>query len=367
MRPRILLRQVVVLSTVAGLLAWLAVTLGNDVTIRVDGHTIDANTNAGTVVDVLADADVAVDRLDRVEPPLDAAVADGTEIRVTRAVPVTLRLDGIARERLRVPAETVSDVVRAAGLAPISGLSIVPAPDTLVRPGMIVTVRRPIEVTVVADGREHHVRADAPTVGSFLGLAGIELGPDDELSPSLGRSPHDGMRIEVRRVAFEEVVEEVALPYDERRRETDELTRGDTRVVQEGAEGLRRDTFRVRMLDGVEVAREKVAEEVVREPQPRIVEIGTREPQPCCASDGSSQTGSASWYDSPHGAYTAAHRTLSIGTVVTVTNLANGASVRVRIADRGPFVDGRVIDLERVAFGEIASLSTGVIRVRVTW
>jgi rare lipoprotein A len=64
---------------------------------------------------------------------------------------------------------------------------------------------------------------------------------------------------------------------------------------------------------------------------------------------------------------TAAHRTIPRGTIVTVTNLANGRSVQVRINDRGPYVDGRIIDLNREAFAAIASVSKGVARVRIEW
>lgn len=367
MRLRHLLRQLVVLGAIGGVLAWTVIAVGSDVTIEVDGRRIAANTPAGTVAEVLDDAGITVGTLDLVEPRLDQAVTDGTEIRIVRAVPVVLRVEGWGADRMRVPARTVGEVVRAAGLAPIGRLSITPGPDTPLSPGTVIRVRVPISVTVVADGEERTVTADAPTVGAFLDLAGVTIGADDEVEPVIGTSPHDGMRVEVRRVALSEIVEEVPIPFSEDRRETDELVRGETRVVQEGQEGLRLETWRVRSVDGSETSREKISEEVVREPQPRIVEVGTRDPQPCCASDGNTQTGGASWYDSPHGTYTAAHRTLPIGTVVTVTNLANGASVRVRIADRGPFVEGRVIDLDRVAFGEIASLSTGVIRVRLTW
>ena len=61
---------------------------------------------------------------------------------------------------------------------------------------------------------------------------------------------------------------------------------------------------------------------------------------------------------------TAAHRTLPFNTRVRVTNLANGTSVTVRINDRGPFVDGRCIDLSRGAFTVIAPLGAGVLSVR---
>lgn len=53
--------------------------------------------------------------------------------------------------------------------------------------------------------------------------------------------------------------------------------------------------------------------------------------------------------------YTAAHRKLSFGTKVKVTNEANGKSVIVFITDRGPFTKGRDIDLTRRAFMDIAS------------
>jgi rare lipoprotein A len=61
---------------------------------------------------------------------------------------------------------------------------------------------------------------------------------------------------------------------------------------------------------------------------------------------------------------TAAHKTWRFGTMVRVTNLANGKSVDVRINDRGPYVSGRCIDLARGAFVKIASVSAGVINAR---
>ncbi|MFO8150178.1 MAG: septal ring lytic transglycosylase RlpA family protein [Trueperaceae bacterium] len=65
------------------------------------------------------------------------------------------------------------------------------------------------------------------------------------------------------------------------------------------------------------------------------------------------------------GQLTAAHRTLPFGTVLRVTNLANGLSVQVRINDRGPFKPDRVIDLSRAAAEEIDMLRSGLARVRV--
>ena len=60
---------------------------------------------------------------------------------------------------------------------------------------------------------------------------------------------------------------------------------------------------------------------------------------------------------------TAAHRTLPFGTMVKVTNLDNGKSAVVKINDRGPFVEGRIIDLSRAAAEQIDMLGQGVARV----
>jgi rare lipoprotein A len=91
-----------------------------------------------------------------------------------------------------------------------------------------------------------------------------------------------------------------------------------------------------------------------------------------------SEEGNASWYGPPfHGRrasngeiydmnkLTAAHRTMAFNTMVRVTNLTNGKSVVVRITDRGPFVENRIIDLSRAAAEEIESIGPGVVPVRV--
>src|SRR3954468_17165877 len=64
-------------------------------------------------------------------------------------------------------------------------------------------------------------------------------------------------------------------------------------------------------------------------------------------------------------ALTAAHRSLPFGTLVRVTNLANGRTVVVVIDDRGPFVHGRVIDLSMAAARRLGMIQNGVVQVRL--
>jgi len=99
---------------------------------------------------------------------------------------------------------------------------------------------------------------------------------------------------------------------------------------------------------------------------------------PLPAPSGYTEEGNASWYGVPfHGRrasngetydmykLTAAHRTLPFETMVRVTNLNNGKSTIVRITDRGPFVDNRIIDLSFAAAQEVDSVGPGVVPVRV--
>jgi rare lipoprotein A len=88
--------------------------------------------------------------------------------------------------------------------------------------------------------------------------------------------------------------------------------------------------------------------------------------------------GLASWYGEAHDGlptasgeifdrtrYTAAHRTLPIGTRVRVTNLENGRVVRVRVNDRGPYVAGRILDLSQEAARTLGIVERGVVMVQL--
>ncbi len=90
------------------------------------------------------------------------------------------------------------------------------------------------------------------------------------------------------------------------------------------------------------------------------------------------QTGKASWYGPPYhnhrasngeifdmNAMTAAHLTLPLGSIIRVTNIKTGGSTLVRVNDRGPFVEGRILDLSMAAAKKIDVWRVGVAQVKV--
>jgi rare lipoprotein A len=92
----------------------------------------------------------------------------------------------------------------------------------------------------------------------------------------------------------------------------------------------------------------------------------------------SAPAGMASFYGSRHAGrrtangerfdprdLTAAHRSLPFGSRVRVTNLENGRSVVVRINDRGPYAQGRIIDVSEAAARALGMVDEGIVRVRL--
>ena len=100
-----------------------------------------------------------------------------------------------------------------------------------------------------------------------------------------------------------------------------------------------------------------------------------RQAKPLAMSEVRWEIGRASWYElkgktasgelmDPN-AFTAAHRSLPLGTEVLVENLENGRAANVRITDRGPYAKGRILDLSREAADKLGILQEGEAKVRI--
>jgi rare lipoprotein A (peptidoglycan hydrolase) len=160
---------------------------------------------------------------------------------------------------------------------------------------------------------------------------------------------------------------EVPIPFTTHTSYTDDLKPGQERITQRGSNGVMHETYRVKLVDGEVATRQLLDRQVIEAAIAQEREVGRRELDAERIATHGTQVGEASWYSfAPGDGLTAAHPWLPYGTVVTVTNVANGRTVQVVINDRGPF-GGRIIDLSDEAFARIAPLSQGVARVRLAW
>jgi uncharacterized protein YabE (DUF348 family) len=322
-----------------------------NVTLVVDGRPQSVRTLSANVGELLSVTGISLDGPERVEPPPSTPLSDGMTV-VVDTQPLTAAEGGRKDVGVWVmDGATGSPAKLAAGRAegPLSA-------DGLIGTSRIVRAR------VVVKGKEHDVLTNARTVRALLSAMGIRPDADDRVRPSPSTPLHAG-----RRVTFVDVdvrTERVvkAIPVHTMTSYTDGLAPGEVRVVSAGGPGSLLEVYDVKVVDGAVVSRTLVRRRVLEAARPRERLVGRRS-----NSVHGTESGEASWYSfAPGSGLTAAHPWLPFGTVVTVTNLGTGKSIRVVINDRGPF-GGRIIDLSKEAFSALAPLGTGVIDVRLTW
>ena len=201
----------VVAVGIAGVVAWS--TVSTTVEVLADGDAVVVRSFGGDVAEALARASIEVGESDLVDPPPTAVVQDGMQVVVTRARTIEVHADGSA-----IAVETTADTVAAA-----------------------------------------------------LQVAGVSVSERDLIEPGPTEVLNGSTVITVQRVADGTDVVELPIEHSERREETAELPKGESRVKAEGEDGLRRETYELIMVDGQEADRELVSDEVVREPVDRVV------------------------------------------------------------------------------------------------
>lgn len=255
-------------------------------------------------------------------------------------------------------ASTVKDFLSEYGIILSSGDAVFPDGESFLTSGMIIRIERQKNITVEVDQKNENFSTQAKTVAAFLSERGVELDEDDLIEPVLETGLVSDMHIQITRVVVSEETEEKPIAYKTETKEDENLSWRKKETEQKGEAGILQTVIRVARHDGKEVARKILEKKVIKEPVTEIVRQGT------LVKVGKSHRGGASWY-AHTGTLAAANPWLPMGSYVKVTNTANGKSVIVKINDRGPFGGGRIIDLDKVAFQEIASLGQGVVDVKM--
>jgi uncharacterized protein YabE (DUF348 family) len=233
-----------------------------------------------------------------------------------------------------------------------------PEKDANIFSGMTLFVEREKKISIKADGETKESVTYRRTVAEAVEEAGIFVKEEDIVKPDRETVFDREVRISVTRVEIKEETVEKKIAFETVEKEDDELSFRKRIVTQKGENGVRSYRYRVSYHDGKEVGRKLLGNEITKEPIKEIVTQGTY------VKTGKSHRGAASWY-AWTGTMAAANPWLPMGSYVKVTNMDNGKSVIVKINDRGPFVPGRIIDLDKVAFQKIASIGAGVINVKM--
>ncbi|GAA2589834.1 MULTISPECIES: resuscitation-promoting factor [Streptomyces] len=273
---RLLPRALVVAFLAGGTTAF--VVKDKAVELTVDGTPRTLHTFADDVTELLAEEGVQVGAHDVVAPAPGTPLTTGEDITVHYGRPLLLTLDG-HRRQVWTTAETVEGALRQLGVRTQGAHLSTEGSRRIGREGLALVVRTERVVTVMADGRARTVRTNAATVGEAVEEAGVTLHGEDTTSVPATGFPRDGQTVTVLRITGSQEVREDPIPFDVRRTEDASLYRGTEEVQQAGRPGLRRTTYALRTVNGVRQKPRRLRSEVVREPSPRLVRVGTR-PRP---------------------------------------------------------------------------------------
>ncbi|MBP8974723.1 MAG: DUF348 domain-containing protein [Anaerolineae bacterium] len=265
----------------------ITVRKAHAVALQVDGTLRQVRTQAVHPLDVLEEQAIPLGEYDVVQVNGQPYLAQQLEqigwetpaatIRVVRSVTLKL-VEGETTQVLHTTQADVGRALDAAGVTLYLADRIVPGPSTPVADGLIIAIERSVPLTVIADGQTLATRALGPTVGDALAQVGVAPADLDTTIPPLETPLTAGMTIRVVRVSEDLTTQDEPIPFTTITRLDSTLDAGQERVIQEGADGLRRLQIRERSEDGRVMGRETVAEWIVATPIPRIVAQGDSAP-----------------------------------------------------------------------------------------
>ncbi|MDT3767244.1 transglycosylase family protein [Gleimia hominis] len=241
------------------------------VTVEAEGITRPVDVWGGTVATALDSAGVDVSTHDQVTPNVNARLQNGQNIKVERAKSYRVK-EGSTSRAVWSAASSMDQVL--AGAQRGRDNTTVAADRSSVRSALPAVVSEPKSIRVVADGKTHSVAASTEdTVPSVLEKSGLKVSPIDQVHVS---SDEKGMLIDVTRVS-RGVKEEVKdIDFKTVERDTDELYKGEERVVSEGKKGqIKTTTYEQKRGDDVLVSTQ--VKQTRTEPEDRVIERGTKE------------------------------------------------------------------------------------------
>jgi uncharacterized protein YabE (DUF348 family) len=279
-RPRkkraiIALNIAVLLVLAGGTAAYGA--LSKTVTVKLDGRSDTVRTFSDSVTGVLASKDVKLRPADKVNISTTGAVTDGDTIKVAFAKPVTVAVDGAAREGT-VHDKTVGDVLDRYEVDPANDAYVsVSRSASIPRQGLEIVVSNPKKITVKADGDTKKFTSTAPRVEDALKEADVKLDKDDEVSLGRGALLSEGDKLTVTRIEMIDKTETVDVDPPVEYKPDADLEKGTTKVLEAGKPGKAREAVLITKADGKQRSRLVLTSEELEKPVKKVVARGTAE------------------------------------------------------------------------------------------
>jgi 3D (Asp-Asp-Asp) domain-containing protein len=134
------------------------------------------------------------------------------------------------------------------------------------------------QIDLAVGDEEQRVFSFKDTVKDVLEEQNITLGPDDIVVPALETPVKHQQKVTITRVDKEEFVVEQSIPFETVKQANDRMFKGEEKVTQQGANGLKQLVYQRVLHDGQEVSQQLIKTVVVNEPQAKIIAVGRRAP-----------------------------------------------------------------------------------------
>ncbi|MGO3525435.1 MAG: ubiquitin-like domain-containing protein [Brevibacterium aurantiacum] len=249
--------------------------MNKPVTLDVNGQAEEVRTFGGTVGDVLDSRDLDIEKRDQIKPGVDKKISRDMTITVNTAKKLSLSVDGKESDEW-TNANTVGQALADLGVD-AKGADLNAKPNQkLKEQGNDIDVTTAKDITIVADGKDHKVSAAAETAKEALGETKLKLDKDDFMSVPLSSKVSDGQVLTVNRVKNDTVKEKEAIKAKTETKKSDSLYQGETKVEEEGKDGQKQVSYKVKTVNGEQVKKEKKDEKVLSEPKAKVVIEGTK-------------------------------------------------------------------------------------------
>lgn len=189
--------------------------------------------------------------------------------------PVSIAADGKLIQTRVLFSGTVKDVLQKNHIE-LGEMDLVrPTLDSKVKKHTKIVITRAFKVKILADGTEKSIYTTPVTAEKAVSLAGFQLGNNDIIKTKAGKLVSANQEIEVIRVTEQIVNEDQPIPYGSEQVDDPTLERGLTRTVKAGKDGIARNSIKITFYNGQEGKREVISTETLKEPQNRVVAMGS--------------------------------------------------------------------------------------------
>ncbi|WP_121616600.1 G5 and 3D domain-containing protein [Virgibacillus halodenitrificans] len=246
------------------------------VALTIDGKEEMIRSHANTVGELLEEKEIDIEPQDNLKPSANTKIKNDMEVSLNKAKTVDIVVDGETKKVKSIKA-TVEEVLKEADIPVNKHDRIFPDKETEIQEGMIISVKKSTPLTIKNGGEKNKVWSHTKTVEYLLKEQEIKLSSLDKVKPSLEEIVENNMVVSVIRVEQKEKIVEEKTDFSVITKKDSSLEKGKEKIAQEGEKGMVKKKFLVTYENGKELNKELQNTETIKEAIDKIVHVGTKE------------------------------------------------------------------------------------------